>query len=207
MPDIINQILEYLQETNEKLILSQNDSDGRINSVQNEKEILDLIAKKFKIERPRHRHWFDFAIYDENNNFYPVNIKVTTTKTNDNLSSKLGIYYALTGKIPDFNNEINWEEYFKNLKENIQESKEDYYFLIVNKKDIGDVFANSLKQLKILTPNGNNLPFQATWNRNRIPQKRNFGESKDFILQNFGKSIDLRANIYKNFKKHFGEYL
>jgi hypothetical protein len=206
LPEIIQKIVEYLQQENE-LILSENDIDGRINSVQNEKEVLDLIGKKFKIERPRHRHWFDFAIYDEQNNFYPINIKITTTKTNDNLSSKLGIYYALTGKIPDFNNEINWEEFFKNLKENRQENDKDYYFLIINKKDIGDVFANSLKQLKILTPNGNNLPFQATWNRNRVPQKRTFKESERFILEYFGKSIKLRSNIYFNFKNYFGEFL
>lgn len=53
--------------------------------------------------------------FEENNNFYPVNIKVSTTKTADNLNCKLEIYYALTGKIPPFSNGVIWEIYFKNL--------------------------------------------------------------------------------------------
>ena len=37
------------------------------------------------------RDWVDFSFY-ENNVFYPVNIKVSTTETTDNLNCKLHIY-------------------------------------------------------------------------------------------------------------------
>jgi hypothetical protein len=48
--------------------------------------------------------------------------------------------------------------------------KRDYYFLVVNKKNTSDVIINSVKGLKTLTPNINNLPFQINWGRNRYFQ-------------------------------------
>lgn len=57
-----------------------------------------------------------------------LNIKITTTHTIDNLNCKLGIYYALTGDIPSFNNGINCDQYFCNLKTNLKENSADAYF-------------------------------------------------------------------------------
>ncbi len=148
------------------------------------------------------RDWVDFS-FVKNDIFYPVNIKVSTTKTADNLNCKLGIYYALTGKIPYFNNGIVWEEYFKNLSQNIASNITDYYFLIINKNDTSDIFYTSLKQLEQLVPNGNNLPFQAKWDENRNLILRNFEESKKFILDNFAASLQLRADAYFSFKRYF----
>ena len=42
------------------------------------------------------RDWVDFSFY-ENNVFYPVNIKVSTTKTTDNLNCKLKVYLYFNG--------------------------------------------------------------------------------------------------------------
>lgn len=165
-----------------------------------------LIEQKFDINRPSMRDWVDFS-FTENDNFIPVNIKVSTTKTADNLNCKLGIYYALTGKIPTFNNGISWEQYFKNLYENLQENNKDYYFLIVNKDTINDVFATSLKGLSKAVPNGNNLPFQAKWDDNRSIKDRTFDEAKSFILSCFGESLKLRAEAYFYYIKYFKEYI
>ena len=63
------------------------------------------------------------------------------------------------------------------------------------------------QELKVLVPNGNNLPFQSHWNKNRIIQIRTFEESKRFLLESLGKSITLRAKVYIHFKNLFGEYL
>ena len=167
----------------------------------------ELIATKFDINEPNSREWFDFS-FEEKGVFYPVNIKVTTTVTADNLNCKLGIYYCLTGLLPDFSNGINWLSYFEKLYNNLGKHKnKDYYFLIVNKDNPKDIFVNSLKHIPQLQANGNNLPFQCRWNDNRESKKRTFDESKQFILSKFGESIKLRAEIYFNFKKYFQEYV
>lgn len=170
-------------------------------------ELLKVIKKRFEVIIPRSRVWFDFAI-ENNQIFYPVNIKITDTTHADNLNCKLGIYYALTGLLPDFQNEIKWLSYFEKLKENFGKFKnKDYCFLIFNKQDNNNIFVNSLKGIKILQPNGNNLPFQCKWEYNKLFYKRSFNKSSEFILSTFGTSIKLRAEIYFNFKKYFPEYV
>ena len=155
---------------------------------------------------PRSRQWFDFSI-EEDGEFYPVNIKVTDTTHADNLDCKLGIYYALTGKMPDFPNEISWSGYFEKLKTNLGENQKDYYFLVVNKSNTKDIFINTLKSLSALRPNGNNLPFQCKWGANKKPRERTFDDAKKFILETFGESIKRRGEIYFIFKRLFHEYI
>ena len=143
------EICNYLKNIDFSLSLPQ--KDGRINSILNEDEILRLIENKFDIDIPVARDWADFYI-----NAIPVNIKITTTNTADNASSKKGLYYALTGQV--YSGSGQWEDYLKQLKHNIKDTNKDYFFLIVNKNNTGDVFINSLKQISTLQPNGNNLP-------------------------------------------------
>ncbi|MFP6228446.1 restriction endonuclease [Helicobacter pylori] len=174
--------------------LSQPLQDGRLNSSVNEEEILNTIKDYFPIQLPKAREWWDFS-FKKNDIFYSVNIKTTTTKTADNLNGKLGIYYALCGLVPEFNNEIAWEKYFQKLHKDLGKNTDrDYYFLIINKNDPKDVFINSLKGIQTLQPN--NLPFQCKWDNNREIVQRNFIESKNFILSTLAKSVTLRANIY-----------
>ncbi|EAJ5677550.1 restriction endonuclease [Campylobacter sp. IFREMER_LSEM_CL1846] len=201
-PSKLIEIQNFLLENRAQL--KEYSRDGRINSALNEDDIINIINNDFKINLPNARAWFDFSL-EENGEFYPVNIKVTTTHTTDNLNCKLGIYYALTGNIPIFNN-INWEQYFYNLKKNLKENCKDYYFLIINKDNTQDIFVASLKSLNKISPNGNNLPFQAKWDENRCPISRDFKEAKDFIMKCFANSLKLRADAYFHFKKYFNEY-
>ncbi|MGL2511693.1 restriction endonuclease [Helicobacter pylori] len=202
VPTRLNEIAEFLK-TN-PYNLSQPLQDGRLNSSVNEEEILNTIKGNFPIQLPRVREWWDFG-FEENKIFYPVNIKTTTTKTADNLNGKLGIYYALCGLLPEFNNEIAWEKYFHKLHKDLgTNTNRDYYFLIINKNDPKDVFINSLKGIQTLQPN--NLPFQCKWDNNRKIVQRSFIESKNFILSALAKSVTLRANIYLAFKEVFGEF-
>ncbi|GAA8648863.1 hypothetical protein HpDR76_11990 [Helicobacter pylori] len=192
VPTQINEIAEFLK-TN-PYNLSQPLQGGRLNSSVNEEEILNTIKDYFPIQLPRVREWWDFS-FEENDIFYPVNIKTTTTKTADNLNGKLGIYYALCGLLPEFNNKIAWEKYFQKLHKDLgKNTNRDYYFLIINKNDPKDVFINSLKGIQTLQPN--NLPFQCKWDNNRKIVQRSFIESKNFILSALAKSVKLRANIY-----------
>ncbi|MCQ2877064.1 restriction endonuclease [Helicobacter pylori] len=200
IPTQLNEIAEFLK-TN-PYNLSQPLQDGRLNSSVNEEEILNTIKDYFPIQLPRAREWWDFS-FEENKIFYPVNIKTTTTKTADNLN--LGIYYALCGLVPEFNNEIAWEKYFQKLHKDLgKNTNRDYYFLIINKNDPKDIFINSLKGIQTLQPN--NLPFQCKWDNNREIVQRDFDESKNFILSALAKSVKLRANIYLTFKDFFGEF-
>ncbi|MGL2502839.1 restriction endonuclease [Helicobacter pylori] len=202
IPTQLNEIAEFLK-TN-PYHLSQPLQDGRLNSSVNEEEILNTIKDYFPIQLPKAREWWDFS-FEENDIFYPVNIKTTTTKTADNLNGKLGIYYALCGLVPEFNNKIAWEKYFQKLHEDLgTNTNRDYYFLIINKNDPKDVFINSLKGIQTLQPN--NLPFQCKWDNNREIVQRNFIESKNFILSALAKSVKLRASIYLTFKEVFGEF-
>ncbi|WQY13438.1 restriction endonuclease [Helicobacter pylori] len=192
IPTQLNEIAEFLK-TN-PYNLSQPLQDGRLNSSINEEEILNTIKDYFPIQLPRVREWWDFS-FEENDIFYPVNIKTTTTKTADNLNGKLGIYYALCGLVPEFNNEIAWEKYFQKLHKDLgTNTNRDYYFLIINKNDPKDIFINSLKGIQTLQPN--NLPFQCKWDNNREIVQRSFIESKNFILSALAKSVKLRASIY-----------
>ncbi|WQS67871.1 restriction endonuclease [Helicobacter pylori] len=191
IPTQLNEIAEFLK-TN-PYNLSQPLQDGRLNSSINEEEILNTI-KHFPVQLPKAREWWDFS-FKKNDIFYPVNIKTTTTKTADNLNGKLGIYYALCGLVPEFNNEIAWEKYFQKLHKDLgKNTNRNYYFLIINKNDPKDIFINSLKGIQTLQPN--NLPFQCKWDNNREIVQRNFIESKNFILSALAKSVTLRANIY-----------
>ncbi|MGL2516203.1 restriction endonuclease [Helicobacter pylori] len=202
IPTHLNEIAEFLR-TN-PYNLSQPLQDGRLNSSVNEEEILNTIKDYFPIQLPKAREWWDFS-FKKNDIFYPVNIKTTTTKTADNLNCKLGIYYALCGLLPEFNNEIVWEKYFQKLHKDLgTNTNRDYYFLIINKNDPKDIFINSLKGIQTLQPN--NLPFQCKWDNNRKIVQRSFIESKNFILSALAKSVTLRANIYLAFKEIFGEF-
>ncbi|MCX2683449.1 restriction endonuclease [Campylobacter sp. MIT 21-1685] len=201
-PQKLYEIVEFLQQQN--LTLSINSRDGRVNSAFNEDEIFNLLCRNFVINRQNMRDWFDFS-FEENGDFYPVNIKITKLST-DNLNCKLGIYYAFTGKIPHFDNEISWLKFFQAIRANAEQNSRDYYFLVINKNDTRDIFATSLKSLNVLTPNGNNLPFQANWAKNKILQNRNFTEAKDFILGAMAKSFALRARIYNKFLEYFPEF-
>lgn len=106
IPKTLALIRDYL--TDKKISLDNSYEDGRVASAVSEKNIIDAIKKNFEIIVGKKRSCYDFA-YEEDNRFYPVNIKITRLST-DNLNCKLGIYYALTGQKPDFDNEIRWEK-------------------------------------------------------------------------------------------------
>lgn len=204
LPQELLDIKKFLSDYD--FTLSHTSSDWRIESAINEGEITNLLINKFNIVLPRDRERYDFAIQSWEH-FYPVNIKVSDTTHNDNLNCKLWIYYTLTGKLPNFPNETSRENFLTNLQADLQDNDADYYFLIINKKNLSDIILTSLKWLETLTPNGNNLPFQCTWNKNRNFISRDFSEIKKFILTTLWDSIKKRASIFLLFDKLFHEYV
>ncbi len=200
IPKILMEMKEHLVLT--AIQLEKRHADGRLNSAINEEQILEVLRKKFSIEEPEAREWYDFIAVDGKFKF-PVNIKVSTLETTDNVQCKLGIYYALTGKWPDFSNGIAWESFFKRVKSDLNYSESgDYFFLVVGKSDPSDIIVTSLKQIGSLVPNGNNLPFQCHWGRNRTLVSRSHHDAVKFILGVLGRSCELRANIKSEFEKY-----
>jgi hypothetical protein len=187
--------------------LSRQFQDGRINASINEDEVIKAIKSKFDIELPPSRYWYDFAI-KKGGEKIPVNIKITSTSTADNVQCKLGMYYALTGIWPTFANEMPWGDYFKLMKRDLNtKTDKDYYFLVVSKRSPRDVFCTSLKQIRTLVANGNNLPFQCNWGNNRSPHSRTHDAAVRFLLGKFYESIQLRANILDEFEANLGDFV
>ena len=205
LPQMLLEMVDFLKTQN--FTPSIQSRDGRTNSASDEEQILRLLESKFPINCANVREWYDFSFYDEKSVFCPVNIKVSTMKTADNLNCKLGIYYALTGKEPTFGNGINWKEYLAILRHDLKENDRDYYFLIISKNDTKDIFGTSLKCLESIVSNGDNLPFQANWDKNRQITPRDFKEAEEFLLSKLGESLKKRAERYFQFEQYFPNIL
>lgn len=194
--------------------------DGRDGSKENERIVLKAV-ERYVLQHPmiadnrvrfipaeedETRHWYDFALLisgPQGDYLAPTNIKVSTCTTADNVGSKLGLLYALSGQEPPTRSP-NWPEFHRFLSDLIGVSEgADYYFLVVQKagEDSGDVFPASLRRLRKIVPNGNNLPFQCRWSDNRNPVHRSFDEAVKFLLGGLYESHKRRAVALTSFEK------
>ena len=194
LPLIMYKIKKYLEVISFKF--STQNEDGRINSCIDEDEIIKLLCEKFdkKIKKPKKRMWYDILALDSIYGWIPINIKTTTTKTNDNTANLAMCVYAYTNEILDFDKSyLNGEMsniLFNKLKnkEYNTNPKKDYYFLVLNKTDPSDIIINSVKGLVELTPNINNLPFQVCWDKNRTFQYENIHKKVKLFIDCLQKS-------------------
>ena len=176
LPLIMYKIKDYLKLR--AFQFSTQNEDGRINSCIDENEAIKLLIEKFgeKIKKPKKRHWYDILAFDYIYGWIPINIKSTTTLSDDNTGNLAMCVYAYTDEILDIHNldktycngkmSVILFNKLKNKKYNTNDKK-DYYFIVLNKTDASDIIVNSVKGLVILTPNINNLPFQVCWKKNR----------------------------------------
>ena len=132
--------------------------------------------------------WYDILAYDYMYGWIPINIKSTTTITSDNTGNLAMCVYAYTNEMLDINRDKSYENgkmsdiLFNKLKNKNYNTnnKKDYYFIVLNKTNTGDIIINSVKGLLVLTPNINNLPFQVCWDKNR-----------EFKYKNIHKTVKL----------------
>ena len=186
LPLIMYKIKAYLKL--QIFIFSNVNDDGRINSCIDEDNIIIILIEKFgdKIKKPKIRMWYDILVYDYIYGWIPINIKTTTTKTSDNTGNLAMCVYSYTNEILDLNKSYENGKMSIMLFDKLHNknynkiNKKDYYFIVLNKIDSKDIIINSVKGLKILTPNINNLPFQICWDKNR-----------DYIYENINKKIKL----------------
>tara|TARA_Y100000389_G_C17360370_1_gene463418 strand:+ start:104 stop:841 length:738 start_codon:yes stop_codon:yes gene_type:complete len=185
----------------QKILLSQSiniselTNDGRINSNLDEDEIKKVLKKELKdrLYIPDDRHWYDISILDYQYGFLPINIKSTTTNTNDNIGNISILLYSLTEHKMRLNksyyNGYASTHLLTYIKNNnfTKNYKRDYYFIVINKKNPKDIIINSIKGLNILTPNNNNLPYQINWSKNRDFKYKNINNIVDLIIKTIQK--------------------
>ena len=200
--NFLTQELNNFKYNNNNLIKSKT-GDGRAESTESEHEFCKALKKfleqntDFTAEIAPPRCWYDIAIYYKNF-FLPVNIKLTDGKGADNISSKLGLFYALTGIDPkNVKNLTHWDVYANALTNNYNDNLEADYYLIVYNKITENILLNSLKRINKLVPNGNNLPFQCNWGilENQVPTSRNLQEQCKYLMNIFIQSWKKRINF------------
>jgi len=190
LPLIMYKIQNYLKL--QVFQFSSQNEDGRINSCLDEVKVVKLLSEKFgaRIKTPIKRHWYDILAYDYMYGWIPINIKTTTTLTNDNTGNLAMCVYAYTNEVLDIHSNKSYENgKMSNILVNKLKNKEynfinkkDYYFIVLNKTDSSIIIVNSVKGLTLLTPNINNLPFQVCWNNNRTYKYENIVKKiKQFI--------------------------
>lgn len=192
------------------LRLSNAQGDGRSNSSEDERRISSALRffvhanQAFKqrglsIEIAPPRCWYDFLVRSADESVWlPVNVKVTAMRGQDNISSKEGLFYAVTGVRPESVALNNWERYCEAVAEHLDpDTAADYYFLVVSKNDVGHVFWTSLKQIDRVVPNGNNPPFQCAWRDNQQRVERSPREAVARLLGVLGETFRLRAEAWR----------
>ena len=178
--------------------------DGRVNSFIDENNIIKILCSKYgeRMKVPKIRMWYDILIYDKLCGWLPVNIKSTSTKTRDNTGNLAMCVYAYTNEKLDlyktYENGKMSTVFIEKLrtKEYNHSFKKDYYFLVFNKQKPKDIIINSVKGLRIVYANNNNLPFQVCWNKNRDYEYNG-------IIRCIGLLLSSMEKIKHNWKKNF----
>tara|TARA_B100001079_G_scaffold258942_1_gene257646 strand:- start:56 stop:649 length:594 start_codon:yes stop_codon:yes gene_type:complete len=189
------EVVEYLNTLT--IAVSENHEDGRVNSIDDEDTIIDLLVEKYgdNIEKPKARCWWDVKIFG-----HPLNIKSSNFKSGDNFSSKLALLYALTD-IPEEEIKANsWKSFQEKLKEHKGENNRDYYIIVLSKLD-GKVYLQSLKSLRKINSNGNNLPFQVNWGNNTEPVERTYLQAYNFLIECYKESVRKKITSHDGFEE------
>ena len=211
IPNILREISDYANT--QKIDLTKLGTHVRIDSATHEGKLIELLQKEYpNIKRSKKKaDWFDFS-YDDGI-FYPVNIKSTTVTVNCNLSARLGTYYALTGKVPEFANNCSWDYYFRHLKKDVPANMGtakvdvDHYFMVLDKETVEESGNAStrmyaLKALDKIIDNGSN-GFQCNFSKNDKEVERSYKEAYDFLFGHLVECARLSSFQYLGFTANY----
>jgi len=195
-PSKLVEVVEFLNSI--AIAVSEKHGDGRVNSIDDEDTIIDLLIDKYgaeNVEKPVERNWWDVKVFG-----YPLNIKSSKYgSAADNFSSKAAILYALTDLPEDKVNVQSWKKFQDALKNHSSnDNNRDYYIFSLNKVT-NEVHLTSLKTLNKLTPNGNNLPFQIKWKDNINPVERTHRQAYDFLVGCYKESVLKKVSAHDGF--------
>ena len=201
----ISQILLDVQKCSQRFYnfkkKSKGDRNGRKNSQEDEKNIIQFLIDHFgdKIYVfEGDRSWCDILVRDDENNcWHPVNIKTTEIKTSDNAGNYAMLVHALTDheldlRAPNCNGGAMLDILDAKIHAcafNMSPIK-DYYYLVFNKNQPGDVILNSIRGLSELTCNASNMPFQISWKKNRTCVPKSTFESVTQVKTCFAKTAE-----------------
>lgn len=203
--ELFQKIIETLSKN--RFIANTDSKDGRINSVKDEDDIVDILLNselKDYIVIQGIRKVAD-VIFDIGTEKVYFNIKTTNGKSADNIFSKLGTLIAFTDiDEKDLKNSISWNEFTELLINNSKETDRDYYYLVVDKNN-GRVMIRGLKELNTIKSNPSNI-LQMEWYKefDRPKRKNGFEDSFEYvskiICESLTKDIDGKNNFLNNFK-------
>jgi hypothetical protein len=202
IPNVLIETIEIIKSSNIKFETSHRET--RQDSSIVEDQIIELLKKHSddnkEYNASKLRDWCDIEIKDKNNDItYYCNIKAPNdlkTQADNAGSPKNSIGYVLTGLEPKFL-PSNWTGFMKFLEENYKNiTTTDYWYIVIPKTNIQETFVNSMKGLSKLTPNGNNLPFQIDWSKNRDYNPFNDERDNQKILNVFYSSWKKRSEPF-----------
>ena len=190
MPNVLYSMQRYLQHNS--IVPCITTEDGRVNSCMDEDKVIATLSAcptfTNRIFKPKVRMWYDILVYDYQFGWIPVNIKSTTTTTSDNTGNLAMCVYAYTDCCLDLYSPCHNGAMSRLLIDKLQARQfntnkhKDYYFIVINKSEPGDIIINSVKGLQELTPNINNLPFQVMWKKNRNYTYKPIEENVQMLL-------------------------
>jgi hypothetical protein len=196
-PSILVEVVEFLNSIT--ISVSENHEDGRVNSIDDEQTIVKLLISKYgdNIEIPKARSWWDLKVFG-----YPINIKSSKYGTAaDNFSSKAAVLYALTNLPEEQVKVTTWQKFQQALlNHSSEDNHRDYHIFSLNKVT-NEVHLSSLKTLKKITPNGNNLPFQIKWVDNLHPVQRTHRQAYEFLVECYKESVRRKISAHDGFEQ------
>lgn len=200
--DFPSQLVEAVDYLSGIVTISEGHEDGRVNSIDDEDTVIDLLVQKYgpeNVEKPKARCWWDVKLFGK----YFVNVKSSdfAKGASDNFSSKAAILYALTNLPEDAVNVSSWGKFQDSLKNHSGEENNRDYFIIAVDKGTCKVHLQSLKSLCKLTSNGNNLPFQIKWKDNIQPVQRDYGQAYKFLVESYKESVRRKINAHDGFEQ------
>ena len=197
-PKILVEVIQFLNSI--KIDVSENHEDGRVNSIDDEDTIIDLLIEKYgekNIQRPVAREWWDVRVFG-----YPLQLKSSKYgSAADNFSSKAAVLYALTDLPEDKVKVTSWQKFQQALlNHSLDDNQRDYYIFSLNKVT-NEVHLSSLKTLQKITPNGNNLPFQIKWSDNTQPVQRTHRQAYEFLVECYKESARKKISAHNGFEE------
>jgi len=186
-PSKLVEAVNYLNTLDLKA--SSRNRDGRVNSIDDEKTLIDVLIQKYdkQIEEADQRAWFDVRMFG-----FPNQLKSSNYCKNgaDNFSAKLAMLYALTDMTEAEISKVRfWDQFERALLDRRDDNNGRDYYIISMDKTTGECHLSSLKTLSKLTPNGSNLPFQIKWADNLEPVERTGCQAYEFLVGFYKESV------------------
>jgi hypothetical protein len=179
-PAVMFELETYLKEC--KLNMKNGQEDGRIGSVELEKIVVDKIAEKFESIKPPPRHWYDIALYDNDQIIY-CNVKISTGNT-DNANQKKAIIHSFTNvNEAKIKPNMNFNQMLRLINSDLLEVRNyhrEYYYIYIDKTD-GSIIIRSLCDIVNLQSNPCNY-LQINWKKEKdVINNTDNNENIEFI--------------------------